>query len=485
MVIGRACAASPLGTDDGLNFLRINHAAAFSNITYWEIGNEEYGSWEIDHHGTAGPGGVSTGAQHDPTTYAKFAEAFASFVASDHQTIFPTLHIGIDSGDPTGNSDNNWTKGVLTAGEAIGFVPGFISDHNYVQGPGSESDSFLLNDTVSDVGSTLSWATRDSDYETMLKQIVGNTAAAGVLVMATEYNSNYGVEGKQMTSIVNGLFVADSIGSLIDSGYSAGLFWDLRNGWTTSGNNSPTLYGWRQGGDEGLLGDPNITNDAPSTGPYVAYPNYFAEQLASKIVQSGGEVVSAVSNYSELAVYTVLEANGHLDLMVINKNPDANITEQFSLPGFNASGQAQVWQYGEKEDYAQSQSPTGAAALTNFTTNLSFTGSNFSYAFPAYSMTVIDLTPTPVVVNAAAADSNPVSGISTDLSALGSENGNSSGLTYTWKRHRPGQAFFTPATPTARTRRRISPLSSALRAATPLLSQSPMPPEHPPQVRWM
>ena len=53
-------AATPLATDDGLNFMRIDHAAPFTDIKYWEVGNEEYGSWEIDHHGTAGPGGVST-----------------------------------------------------------------------------------------------------------------------------------------------------------------------------------------------------------------------------------------------------------------------------------------------------------------------------------------------------------------------------------------------------------------------------------------
>jgi hypothetical protein len=436
-------AAAPLGdSNDPIDFLRINHPAPFSNITYWEIGNEEYGSWEIDHHGTAGPGGVSTGLQRDPATYAKFAGAFAAFVAADKASNFPTLHIGIDSGDPTGASDNNWTKNVLAAGESIGFVPGFISDHNYVQGPGSESDSFLLNDTVSNVGSTLSWSTRHSDYETMLQQTVGSNAAAGVQIMATEFNSNYGTPGKQMTSIVNGLFIADSIGSLMDTGYTSGLVWDLRNGWGTTGNNSPTLYGWRQGGDEGLLGSSNV-NSTPSTGAYVPYPNYFAEELGSKIVQSGGMVVSAVSNYNEMAVYTVLEANGHLDLMVINKNPDANITEQFSLPGFNASGQAQIWQYGEAQDYAQSLTSNGAASLANLTTTLSFTGSNFSYMFPAYSMTVIDLTPTPVVVNAAAADSNPVSGISTDLSALGSENGNSSGLTYTWSATGPASVLYT------------------------------------------
>ncbi len=422
--------ASPLQTNDGYNFLRINHAAAFTNIKYWEIGNEEYGSWEVDHHGTAAPGGVSTGAQHDPETYATFAEAFASFVAADKAN-FPTIYVGINSGDPSGASDNNWTRNVLNDGAAIGFVPGFISDHSYMQNPGSESDSFLLNDTVSDTGSLLSWATRYADYETLLKAADGSSASS-VKVMATEYNSNWGAEGKQMSSIVNGLFVADSIGSLMTAGYSAGLFWDLRNGWNTTGNNSSSLYGWREGGDEGILGDPNITNDAPSTGPYVAYPTYFGEELGSRIAQAGGEVVSASSTYGALSVYSVLESNGHLDLMVINKNPDADINAQLNLSNFSASGQAQVWRYGEAEDYAQSQTSNGAASLTHLAPTLTIAGGGFNYTFPAYSMTVIDLAEKPTLSAAAASNPGTVTGTTAMLSATGTENGSGSGLTYTW-----------------------------------------------------
>ena len=49
--------------------------------------------------------------------------------------------------------------------------------------------------------------------------------------MATEYNSvpvrtN---SGKQSTSLVNGLFIAESIGSLMETGYSGGCVWDLRD----------------------------------------------------------------------------------------------------------------------------------------------------------------------------------------------------------------------------------------------------------------
>ncbi|HEV3023943.1 MAG TPA: hypothetical protein VGX76_15820 [Pirellulales bacterium] len=377
-------AAQPLGVDDGLNFLRINQSTPFANINLWEVGNEEYGNWEIDHHGTSGPGGASTGAQHDPATYAAFAEAFAGYAAE----IDPNILIGIDSGDP----NSGWTDNVLKQGLALGFVPGFISDHSYMQGPGSENDTFLLRDTVSNPGSVLDWATRYADYQTLLTNDLGSQAG-NVRVMATEFNSVYANPGKQSTSLVNGLFIADSIGSLLGSGYTGGFVWDLRNGWSTyGGNDSASLYGWRQGGDYGLLGDPNL-NSPPSTGAYVAYPSYFAEQLASKIVQAGGTVVSASSNYAGLVVYAVKEPNGHLDLLVINKDHDAAISEPFTIQGFTPSTKAQAWQYAEAQDYSQSQSTTGAAALANFAVTLKLKGSNFSYTFPAYSMTVIDLSP--------------------------------------------------------------------------------------------
>ena len=53
-------------------------------------------------------------------------------------------------------------------------------------------------------------------------------------MMATEFNSVYTNPGKQSTSLVNGLFVADSIGSLLEQRLSGGIVWDLRNGWDTT-----------------------------------------------------------------------------------------------------------------------------------------------------------------------------------------------------------------------------------------------------------
>jgi autotransporter-associated beta strand protein len=386
--------AAPLATDDGLNFLRIAHPAAFTDVKYWEVGNEEYGSWEVDHHAL----NSATGAA-DPATYAAFAAQFAALAGTILKNAgLPqsSISIGIDSGDPTGAGDDDWTKNVLADGLADGFVPGFISDHSYMQAAGGESDSFLLDDTVTDSGSVLDWTTRYADYASLLTETLGGQAA-GVQVLATEYNSVapgsvYTAPGKQSTSLVNGLFVAESLGGLLDSGYSGGFVWDLRNDFDTSSdqNDSNLLYGWRKGGDYGQLGDPNDSSP-PTTGPYVAYPGYYALQLASKIIQSGGQVVSAASNYGDLDVYAVKEPSGDLDLLVINVNPAASLTEQFDLTGFQPGGAAQVWQYGEAQDTAQSHSGSGASALSDSSTTLSLSGTNFSYAFPAYSMTVLDL----------------------------------------------------------------------------------------------
>jgi alpha-L-arabinofuranosidase len=408
-------AAAPLAHDDGLNFIRIDHAAPFSSIKYWEVGNEEYGSWEVDHHGTAGPGGASTGAQHDPATYVAFAKQFATLAASITTNAgLPAISIGIDSGDPTGGGDNSWTRNVLTAGLSIGFVPAFISDHSYMQGPGAESDSFLLNNTVSYAPSVLDWSTRFADYQSVLAQTLGGKAS-GVQLMATEFNSVYTNPGKQSTSLVNGLFIANSLGSLLNSGYVGSTMWDLRNsGLDTTKNNSPKLYGWRNGGDYGAIGSGPATS-APATGNYVAYPNYYALQLLSKIATAGGQVVAASTNYNDLNVYAVKQSDGDMALLVINTNPAATINDQFTINGFQPGGPAQVWQYGKAQDTAQSLTTDGASSLANSSTTLSLNGSSFSYSFPAYSMTELDVKPAPILTSIA------VSLASSDLATTGTE----------------------------------------------------------------
>jgi hypothetical protein len=410
-------AAAPLAQDDGLNFLRLNRSQPFG-FHYFEVGNEVYGGWETDHHGQGGDAGQA----HDPATYVAFAQQFATLAAS----IDPTIAIGVDSGSV--HYDNNWTANVLQQGVAQGFIPNFISDHSYMQGPGHESDSYLLQHTVSDPNNPdLSWASRASGYRALLQQVLGS-AADNVELLATEYNSVYSNPGKQTTSLVNGLFVADSIGSLLQTEYNGADFWDLRNGWDTSNNNSSSLYGWRQGGDYGLLGSGN--GAPPSSGTYVPYPTYFAEQLLSNMLHTGDTVVQAASDDPSLSVYAVLEQTGHLDLLVINKSANNNLTGQFQLANFQPDTQAQFWQYGKAEDTTQSQTTDGHSALTSFTDTLSLQGANFSYTSPAYSMTVLDLSPAGPLVQPDLSGSFNRAGIVSDSSTFSSGSVPRNGNTY-------------------------------------------------------
>ena len=132
-------AASPLHTDDGLNFLRLGRSAPF-NTHYFEIGNEIYGSWETDEHGSGG----DTGAPHDPATYIAFAKTFSTLA----NQISPGISIGID-----GDGPDTWMADVLQQCASQGFTPGFISDHNYAgSSRGMRVIRFCWQDTVADAG---------------------------------------------------------------------------------------------------------------------------------------------------------------------------------------------------------------------------------------------------------------------------------------------------------------------------------------------
>ena len=51
--------------------------------------------------------------------------------------------------------------------------------------------------------------------------------------------------GRQSTSLVNALYLADSTSQLMKTEFRSYIWWDLHNGAETDGNFDPTIYGWR------------------------------------------------------------------------------------------------------------------------------------------------------------------------------------------------------------------------------------------------
>jgi alpha-N-arabinofuranosidase len=351
-----------------------------SNVTkhygfkYWEVGNECYGSWETD---------INTVA-HDPYTYAqRFQQYYTQMKAVD-----PTIKIGAvavtgedsyanNTNHPvvnprTGQTHNGWTPVMLATLRSLGITPDFLIYHRYAQGPGAESDQGLLL-------SNSTWSTDAADLRQQLNDYLG-AAAPGVELDCTENNSVYTNPGKQTTSLVNGLFLADSICAAMNTEFNSVVWWDLRNGQDSGNNNSSSLYGWRQYGDYG------ITDSVDPAGPADTYPTFYVDRLLQHFARGGDQLVNSTSDYALLSVCAAQRTAGGLTLLVVNKSPSNAFSTNITVTGASPGSTGTLYSYGIPQDNAAKTGVGSADIASSPITGLS---TNFSYNFPAYSANVI------------------------------------------------------------------------------------------------
>jgi alpha-L-arabinofuranosidase len=357
----------------------------YSNVTkgygfkYWELGNEVYGTWETDSHAVP----------NDPYTYAQQFAAYSKAM----KAVDPTIKVGavIAAGEDsyvnntnhpaknpvTGAVHNGWTPVMLTTLAQLGVVPDFVIYHRYPIWQGQECDFTALTINPSFTSDIQNIRTQITDYYSSSSYVAG---AAGIQILCTENNSNAGVEGKQMVSLVNGLFLADSFGTAINTECKGYFWWDLINGPTTAGNNGSWLYGWREYGDEGQV-DPNT---------FSPYPTYYIEKLISKFAEPGDAPVNASTANPILTAYATKRADGSVRLLLINKHPTLTISAKVVLNGVTPTSTATIWQYGMAEDDAAKAGQGSADIRSGVLSNVAPT----SYvSVPPYSATVVIFTP--------------------------------------------------------------------------------------------
>jgi hypothetical protein len=201
-----------------------------------------------------------------------------------------------------------------------------------------------------------------------------------VELTCTENNSVSSGPGKQTTSLVNGLFLADSLGELLQTEFNALMWWDLRNGQDTGNNNSSSLYGWRLYGDYGIMD--SVVPPAASD----LYPTYYVGKMLQYFARPGDQVVSVTSDYVGLAAYAVKRANGLLSVLFINKHPSSNLVANVTLSGYTPSANAVLYSYGIPQDNA-AQTGNGSADLSQ--TAVTIPGPTFSTSFGPYSSAVL------------------------------------------------------------------------------------------------
>jgi len=348
------------------------------DFKYWEIGNENYGPWEFDNNTRP----------HDPVTYAtRFAEYFRQMKAVDHGIkIGAVVVAGEDSfanypdesavNPRTAATHVGWNAVLLATLAKLGVTPDFVIYHRYEQGPNGESDSFLLN-------AARTWGNDAAAIRGMLNDYLG-AAAKQVEIVCTENNSVFSNTGKQTTSLVNGLFMADSLANIMKTEFDGFFWWNLRNGQDLANNNKFSLYGWRQYGDYGI-----VTAATPA-GPADRYPTFYVKKLLQHFARGGERVIAATGDYTGLGAYAVRDPRTHgLNLLLINKHPVATLDVKITVKGFHPARPADVFSYGIPQDEA-ARTGLGSADIARSKTTVH--GSTFTWRPAPYSATVIQLT---------------------------------------------------------------------------------------------
>ena len=204
-------------------------------------------------------------------------------------------------------------------------------------------------------------------------------AHTNVEVLCTENNSIGERTGKQTTSLVNALYLADSFGQIVQTEMNSFLWWNLRNGQDHNANNSPKLYGWRQYGDHGIM----CANDT-------RYPTFYTYKLLRCFVREGDRIVRATSDNKLLSACAARRADGSLALLVINKSPSATLKAGISLAGFQPEPGEVIYSYGIPQDEA---ARTGTRPQDIAQTAFSGAAGNFTRVFAPYSANVMVLSP--------------------------------------------------------------------------------------------
>jgi hypothetical protein len=357
-----------------VNSANVTHGC---NFKYWEIGNECYGTWETDSNSFA----------HDPYTYASNAVRYITQM----KAVDPTIKIGVpvtpgeDSNDNgysahpahnarTGADHNGWTPVLLATMKSKGVLPDFLVHHVYPE-YGNPSDQNLLQ-------ASGNWASDAADLRQQITDYIG-AAGTNIELLCTENNSDArSPQTKQSTSIVNGLYLADSLAHLMKTEFNAYVWWDLRNGQDTDTNIYSNVYGWRTYGDIAIIGNLNTR-----------YPTYYTFKLMKYFARAGDTVLNASSDYFQLPVYSTRKADGSLAVLVVNKDSSTTFNAQLSLANYQPWTNALVRSFGIAQDEATRTNSAVPGAQDVSTNSIAMSGTNFTASFPPYSVTLLTIPP--------------------------------------------------------------------------------------------
>jgi alpha-L-arabinofuranosidase len=373
-------AASPLGADDGFNFLRIGRKTPLG-IRYWEIGNETYGTGYYVSNGYDGysvnyavPYPYSTTTRYgntnlSPAAYGKGVKNFSQLM----KLVDPTIKIGaVVTAPPDDYSwdvygGQHWTPQVLAQ---CATNIDFVIAHWYPYAGSLADGGSLLSGVSATIPTMINGSSSHTGASAGLRDYINAVRPDGtnVQIFITEFgytgSLTNSLNGEPIVGPVNGLFAADAYANWMELGVSN--------------------VDWLEMNKNTFLGDGN---------PPVPGTTYYAIQLTHNMAGVGDRIVGAVSDVALLRAHAAVQSNGKVGVMLLNENLTNSLTVTVTVPNYtNLASSGVMYQFGTNNFNGGSQTPA-----TGPTTNtISVSGNSVTVTVPPYTMAVLTI---PVATN--------------------------------------------------------------------------------------
>jgi len=344
--------------------------------TYWEIGNEIYGTWEAGYRIDQTLNKDGQVQIQDGTTYGNHFKVFAdSMRAAAAQVGNTGIKIGIvvdGANDQNGASEgqvSNWNSNVL---KAAGNTADFFVVHNYYT-------PYDVNSTAAVILGTPAPGTSQ-----MMTWIKSSAAAAGVTqqpVAMDEWNIQ-STGSAQMVSNIAGLHAVMTLGEALKNQISMASRWDLANSYDNGDdmgmfNNSAPYQGAETGAP--------AWNPRPAFYYMYFFQNYIGDHLLTT-ASSNGDITAYGSSYTsgQAGVILVNTGTGNRVVTVNFKNFSAGANYYYyTLTGGtdNAPFSHQVYVNGTGPS-TSTGGPSNYATIPASTASIS---GGITVSIPAYS----------------------------------------------------------------------------------------------------
>jgi hypothetical protein len=268
-----------------------------------------------------------------------------------------------------------WDQDVLS-----GAQYDFVEYHYYPEAPGSESDTFLVNQAAQQLTTNIN----------TIKSELTTAGKPNTPIYVGEIGGPYSNPGKQSWSITQGLYAGQVLGEMMNDGVSRLTWWiGFGNCNGTAGNDGSSVYGWQDFGAYNVFSDGPSDTTCPGAGPVgTMSPTARAFQLFSNVAVNGESVLTATvgGDTTDVVAYAATHSGGTA-LMLFNRNETTAEPVTITLSGQSAATTVTVITY-DKALYDQTKAtiPVWAAPAT---TNLGAQSLPLSLTLTPWSMNVV------------------------------------------------------------------------------------------------